>query len=207
MLLEHLEKKPQIDESAYIAPNATICGDVRIGANSRIMFGAALIAESGTIEIGSNCIVLENAVLRSMVNHSLTVGDNVLIGPNAHVVGCAVEDNVFIATGAAIFHGARLREGSEVRINGIVHIRTELPKGATVPIGWIAVGDPVQILPPEQHDQIWAVQKPLNFPKFVYGVDRKPNNGSMMPEIAAMMSQTLQSHQKDRLINNGKRNP
>lgn len=200
MLIEHLGKKPQIAASAYIAPNATICGDVTIGENSRIMFGATIIAEGGSIKIGANCVILENAVLRSTVKHSLIIGSQVLIGPNAHVAGCIVEDNVFIATGAAIFHGARLREGSEVRINGVVHIKTELPKDATVPIGWIAVGNPVQILPPDQHERIWAVQKPLNFPGFVYGVERSIGGQTIMPQIMEMMTMALEAHRNDKVM-------
>lgn len=200
MIIKHLGKEPIIDENAYIAPNATVCGEVKIGKNARIMFGVSIIAEGGFIEIGDNCIVLENTVLRSTVNHSLKIGSSVLIGPNAHLVGCTVEDNVFIATGASVFHGAKLSKGSEVRINGVVHIMTTLPENETVPIGWVAVGTPAKILPPDMHDQIWAIQKPLNFPKVVYGVDRKPNGQTIMPEITEMMAKALKSHKEDRII-------
>lgn len=197
MFIKHLDKSPAIDDSAYIAPNATVCGDVKIGRNARIMFGAAIIAEGGSIEIGDNCIVLENAVLRSTVRHSLKIGRNVLVGPHAHLVGCTVEDNVFIATGASVFHGARLGRGSEVRINAVVHLKTDLPENETVPIGWVAVGAPAEILPPDRHDRIWEVQKPLNFPKVVYDVDRKPDGQTIMPEITEMMAAVLKAHRKD----------
>lgn len=200
MIIKHLGKCPTIEDSAYIAPNATVCGEVKIGKNARIMFGASIIAEGGFIEIGDNCIVLENAVLRSTVNHSLKIGHNVLVGPNAHLVGCTIEDNVFIATGASIFHGAKLCKGSEVRINGVVHINSTLPENETVPIGWVAVGTPAEILPPDKHNQIWAIQKPLNFPKVVYGIDRKPEGQTIMPEITKMMVKALNSHKKDQII-------
>lgn len=198
MIKIHSGKAPVIHESAFIASTAVICGDVRIGANAMIMYGAAVIAEGGSIEIGDNCIVLENAVLRSTAAHSLKIGSNVLIGPNAHVVGCMIEDYVFVATGASIFHGARLRKGSEVRINGTVHIRTELPEYAVVPIGWIAVGIPAEILPAEKHDQIWAKQEPLNFYRYVYGVDWKPGGKDVvMPEITQRMAELLGTHKDD----------
>jgi carbonic anhydrase/acetyltransferase-like protein (isoleucine patch superfamily) len=200
MIVKHLGKKPEIDDSAYIAPNATICGNVKIGKNTRIMFGVTVIAEGGSIEIGDNCVILENAVLRSTVHHSLQIGSNVLIGPNAHVVGCTIENNVFIATGASIFHGARLCEGSEVRINGVVHIKTVLPREETVPIGWVAVGNPAKILPTEKHEEIWTAQKPLNFPQYVYGVDRNPAGQTMMAKIMEMMTKALMSHQDDEII-------
>jgi carbonic anhydrase/acetyltransferase-like protein (isoleucine patch superfamily) len=115
-------------------------------------------------------------------------------------VGCTVEDNVFIATGASIFHGARLGRGSEVRINGVVHIKTTLAENETVPIGWVAVGTPATIQPPDRHNQIWAIQKPLNFPKVVYGVDRKPGGQSIMPEITQSMAGALQAHRDDQVL-------
>src|SRR5210317_1642576 len=131
MLIKHKGILPKVDPAAWIAPNAVVCGDVKIGPGCRIMYGAQVIAESGSITIGRECIVMENAVLRSSARHLLSVGNNCLIGPNAHVVGCTVEDEVFIATGAAVFHSALLGKGSEVRVNGVVHLKTRLAAGET----------------------------------------------------------------------------
>jgi len=195
MILIHSGKKPTIDPTAYIAPTATVCGDVSIGENCRIMFGACIVAEGGAIEIGAHCIILENAVIRSTSRHSARIGDHCLIGPNAHVTGCTLKDEVFVATGAAVFHGAILEARSEVRVNAVVHLKTRLPEDATVPIGWIAVGDPASILPPDQHDAIWKIQEPLNFPLVVYGYDRSAAN---MIRITERMSQLLGSHADDK---------
>lgn len=200
MLFKHNGKIPQIDSSTFIAANATICGDVTIGKNCRVMYGACLIAEGGKIEIADNCVILENAVLRSTSRHDLRIGNNVLVGPNAHVAGCHIEENVFIATGAAIFHGAKLGKDSEVRINGVVHLKTVLPEDETVPVGWIAVGNPAKILPPEKHDEIWATQKMLNFPRTVYGIDRDPSGKTIMPQVIRTMVDALKSHKNDELI-------
>ena len=169
MLIKHAGVSPQIDPTAWVAPNAVVCGNVTIGPGCRIMYGAQVIAEGGAVSIGRECIVMENAVLRSAVRYPLTVGNNCLVGPNAHVVGCTVEDEVFIATGAAVFHSARLGKGSEFQINGVVHLKTHVAEGETVPIGWVAVGNPAQILPPGEHERIWEIQKPLDFPLTVYG--------------------------------------
>lgn len=54
--------------------------------------------------------------------------------------------------------------GDDVRIHGVVQVNTILPPGATVPIGWVAVGNPAEIYPPGQHEQIWAIQESLDFP-------------------------------------------
>ncbi|MDR3495149.1 MAG: gamma carbonic anhydrase family protein [Ancalomicrobiaceae bacterium] len=199
MIIRHAGKTPEIDGGAFVAPDATVCGDVRIGWGTRIMHGARLIAEAGgRIEIGNECIVLENAVVRATAAHCCRIGDHTLIGPHAHVVGATIVGRAFIATGAAVFHGAHLAENTEVRINGVVHIDTRLEAGTTVPIGWVAVGDPAKILPPGEHEAIWAVQRPLDFPRRVYGVDRSAPD--VMAEITTQMSEWLAAHAADEVI-------
>ncbi len=197
MIISHAGKKPNIEPSAYVAPTATICGDVTIGPNCRVMHGASIIAEGGYIKIGKQCIILENAVIRSNSAHSTSIANYCLVGPNAHIVGCTFEDEVFVATGAAVFHGAHLGRGSEVRINGVVHLKSHLAAGKTVPIGWVAVGDPAKIFPPDRHEEIWKIQKPLNFPLTVYGIDRE--EASMM-KITRRLCESLISHMKDEVI-------
>lgn len=183
MIIEHQGKRPTIDPSARIAPTAVVCGDVTIGAGSSVGFGAVLVAESGAITIGRDCVIMDTAVIRGVRANPLILGDRVLVGPRAYLSGCTVADDVFLATGASVFNGARLGARAEVRINGTVHLRSVLPEDATVPINWIAVGDPAQILPPDRHDAIWALQKPLDFPGYVFGVDRPPPGGSIMPQV------------------------
>lgn len=194
MLIRHAGVAPRIDPSAYVAPNAVVCGNVTVGPGCRIMYGAQVIAESGAITIGRECIVMENAVLRSSERHPLIVGNNCLVGPHAHVVGCTIEDELFIATGAAVFHSAHLGRGSEVRVNAVVHIKSHLPAGESVPIGWVAVGSPAQVWPPSEHERIWEIQKPLNFPLTVYGLDRSE---ATMEKITRRLSEALGSHAGD----------
>lgn len=79
--------------------------------------------------------------------------------------------------------------------NGVVHLRTRLEPSATVPIGWVAVGNPTQILPPDQHETIWSLQKPLDFPGFVYGFDR--NSPNVMQEITTGLSAALGVHRTE----------
>jgi len=200
MLLEHKGERPRIHETAYIAPTATVCGDVTIGAESRVLFGAVLVAEGGRVTIGEHCIIMEQAVLRGTTRHPVNLGNHVLVGPHAHLSGCTVEDSVFVATGASVFNGARLGAGSEVRISGVVHVNTALPAGATVPIGWVAVGDPAQILPPDEHERIWAVQTTLDFPRTVFGLERAPEGESIMPELTRRYARALGAHRHDHVL-------
>ena len=192
----HRGHQPRVDPSAYVAPTAVLCGDVRIGAGARVLFGAVISAEDGHVTIGQRCIVMDNALIRGRAGHPAELGDNVLVGPHGHVNGAAIADDCFLATGAAVFPGARLGPGVEVRINGVVHVNTALPAGATVPIGWVAVGDPAEILPPDRHDDIWAVQRQLDFPGTVYGVPRGTPPASRM----ARQAQWYAAHLQDRVI-------
>ena len=200
MLLEHRGKRPRIHETAYVAPTATVCGDVIIGAESRVLFGAVLVAEGGPTVIGRYCIVMEHAVLRGTGRHPLRLGDHVLVGPHAHLSGCSVDDSVFVATGACVFNGARIGSRAEVRIHGVVHVNTVVPPRTTVPIGGVAVGDPPEILPPAQHARIWAVQRTLDFPETVFGLERAPEGETIMPEVTRRYARALGVHRLDHAL-------
>ena len=101
-----------------------------------------LTAESGPIVVGRQCVIMENAVIRGTKRHPASVGDHVLVGPGAYLSGCAIHACAFLATGSRVFNGAIVGARAEVRINATVHLLTNLPEGATVPIGWVAVGGP-----------------------------------------------------------------
>ena len=200
MLIEHQGKRPRVHDSAYVAPTAVLCGDVTVGENSRVLFGAVLVGDGGPVDIGRQCIIMENAVVRGTPRHPTRLGDHVLVGPRAYLSGCTVEDCVFLATGATVFNGARIGARAEVRVNGTVHIETVVPADATVPIGWIAVGDPVEIRPPGEHDEIWAAQEPLDFPRTVFGLERPPPGETIMPELTRRYAKALARHMDDSIL-------
>lgn len=199
MLIEHQGKSPRIDSTATIAPNAVICGDVAIGGHSRVLFGAVLTAEGGPVEIGAHCIIMENAVIRGTARHPARIGDHVLVGPHTHLTGCTVEDCVFLATGAVVFNGAVIGAGSEVRINGLVHLNSVLGPDSVVPIGWVAVGDPAEILPPNEHERIWSIQQPLDFPGTVFGLKRTAP-ADLIHNLTERYARALAKHGEDRVL-------
>lgn len=167
--------RPTIDPGAVIAPTAVVSGNVTIARDVVVSFGAAIIGDDGPVHIGRSTIVRENVVIRGATRHPVRIGDNVLIGAHAALYGCVVEDEAFLATGVTIFHGARIGARAEVRIRGVVHVNSVLPADAVLPIGWIAVENPARQFPPSAHDEIWAIQRTLDFPGTVYGVDRRPD--------------------------------
>lgn len=196
MLVEHRGRVPQIHPSAYVAPTAVLCGAVDVGADARILFGAVLTAEDGEIRIGERTVIMEHALVRGRAGHPAMIGADVLVGPHAHLNGTTVGDGVFLATGVALFPGSTVGAGAEVRIHGVVHVNTMLPAGATVPIGWVAVGDPAQVFPPGEHEKIWAIQETLDFPGTVYGIAR----GTPATERMSRQSAWYASHLSDRRL-------
>jgi carbonic anhydrase/acetyltransferase-like protein (isoleucine patch superfamily) len=200
VIVEHRGVAPQIADDVYVAPNAVVSGDVHIGPGSRILFGAVVTSEGGPVRIGERCVVMENAVIRGRTGYKAVLGNHVLVGPHAHVNGATVGDDAFIATGAAAFPGSRVGARATIRIGGVLHVNSRLPDDKFVPIHWIAVGDPAAILPPDRHDEIWAIQKRLDFPGTVFGVSRAPEGESHMPEAMARYSRWLGEHRGDRVI-------
>jgi carbonic anhydrase/acetyltransferase-like protein (isoleucine patch superfamily) len=198
MLYEHLGARPRIHETAVIAPTAVVSGDVEIGADCQVLHGAVITAEGGPITLGENVIVMENAIVRASSANPVHIGDHVLIGPGASVSGAMIGDEVFLATGTRVFNGARIGERAEVRINAVVHLRTVLPADAVVPIGWVAVGDPVLILSPDRHDEIAAAQRELDFPGYVFGVDR--DTPDVMVQLTERYGRSLARHADDRVL-------
>jgi carbonic anhydrase/acetyltransferase-like protein (isoleucine patch superfamily) len=196
MLIEHRGASPVIADSAYIAESAVISGAVTVGEGVRVLHGAVLTAEDGTITIGENTIVMENALVRGRSGHDVHIGHSVMIGPHAHVNGAEVGDGAFVATGASLFPGSTIGAGAEVRINAVVQVNTAVAAGVVVPIAWVAVGSPAQLFSPDRHEEIWAIQKTLNFGGTVYGAGPT----TTMREIMAGQSEFYGAHRFDRVI-------
>lgn len=198
MRIRHRDHEPEVHPTAYVAPTAVLSGDVRVGAGSRILFGAVLTAEGGTVTIGENVVVMENAVLRSTARDSLIIGNNCIIGPRSYVTGAEIHDEVFLATGSSVFNGAVVGARCEVRINGTVHLRSVLAADTTVPIGWIAVGNPARLFSPDQHDELWPLQAEQDFPGYVFGVAR--GSPDAMVQITQRWTRSLSVHLDDEVL-------
>lgn len=197
MLIEHEGKRPTIAESAYVAPNAVVCGDVTVGEEASILFGAVLSAEGAAIEVGPRCVVMENALVRGRAGNAASLGAHTIVGPHAHVNGAALEEEVFLATGSSVFPGAKVGRGSEVRINGVVHVNSVLGPETTVPIGWIAAGDPAELFSPDRHEELWEIQEQLDFPGTVFGLDREE---ATMQRVTERYADLFGRHRNDVIL-------
>lgn len=195
--VEHRMKRPTVHDTAYVAPTAVLCGDVTIGAHSRVLFGAVITAEGGPVTIGDNCVIMENAVIRGVAAHPTVLGDHVLVGPHAHLSGCVLEGENRIATGAMVYNGARLGLGAEVELHAVVGVNTVVPAGVAVPMGWFAGGDPAELVPPGDWDRIQALLGPLDYPGTVFGVGESNRS---MPDIAGRYARGLAIHHRDHVL-------
>lgn len=197
MLYEHLGAVPRIHDTAVIAPSAVISGDVEIGPNCQVLHGAVITAEGGPITLGEHVIVMENSLIRATAADAVHIGAHCLVGTLASIAGATIGEEVFLASGARVFNGARVGNRCEVRVNAIVHRRSVLPEGTVVPIGWVAVGDPVQLLSPDRAEEIAAAQPELDFPGYVFGVDR--DTPDLMVQLTERYARSLARHVDDRV--------
>ncbi|MEI6949441.1 gamma carbonic anhydrase family protein [Paraflavisolibacter sp. H34] len=129
LILPVEDKSPTWGENCFIAPNATLAGDVVLGNDCSIWFNAVLRGDVNSIRIGNKVNVQDGAVIHCTYKKTKTIiGNNVSIGHNAIVHGCAVHDNVLIGMGAIVMD------------NAVVHSNTIIAAGAVVLEGTICQG-------------------------------------------------------------------
>lgn len=174
MLIRHRGRSPVVDPSAYVAPNATLVGDVRVGPGARILYGAVLDAEGATVEVGAACVVSEHAVLRATavgpVPRPVVLGDHVFVGPHATLLGCTVGRCCYLATNATVLHGARLGAGAVVAVGALAHAGAVLPSEMFVPPMTVAIGDPARVYPTDRPDELAEAVRGVNFAQAAFGV-------------------------------------
>lgn len=121
---------PTFGYDCYIAPNATIVGDVVMGDHCSIWFNAVLRGDVNSIRIGNKVNVQDGAIIHCTYKKTGTIiGNNVSIGHNAIVHGCVIEDNVLIGMGAIVMDHARVGSNSIIAAGAVVLENTEIEAG------------------------------------------------------------------------------
>ena len=143
-------KTPHIHPSAFVAPGATVLGQVTIGAESSVFFGAVLRAEHDALTVGDGSNIQDNCVLHVDAGFPLSLGRNVTVGHGAILHGCTVGDNTLIGMGAVVLNGARIGK------NCIVGAGALVTQNAVIPDGTLAVGSPARIRRPVTAEEIAA---------------------------------------------------
>jgi carbonic anhydrase/acetyltransferase-like protein (isoleucine patch superfamily) len=125
-------KTPAADPSAFVAPTATLSGDVELAADSSAFYGVSVRGDSAPIRVGAGSNLQDNVVLHADAGFPCTVGAGVSIGHTAVVHGCTVEDNCLIGMSATIMNGAVVGEGSLVAAGALVLEGTQIPPRSLV---------------------------------------------------------------------------
>jgi carbonic anhydrase/acetyltransferase-like protein (isoleucine patch superfamily) len=193
MLIRHRGHAPLVDPTAFVAPTATLVGDVRVGPRARVMYGAVLDAGDGAIDVGECAIICENSVLRGDV----TVGDHTFVGPHATLLGCHVGRCVYLAAGATVLQEASLGAGAVVAIGAAVHARTVLPEQAFIAPNMIAIGE--RVYGPGDPELPAAIAD-LGFSEVAFGVDPDLDRIAKCERITEVRSAQFGAHATDQIV-------
>lgn len=130
LILPCNDKSPQLGRPAYIAPNATIVGDVHMGDDCSVWFQAVIRGDVNRIILGERVNVQDGAVIHCTYEKAATtIGSDVSIGHRAIVHGCTIEDQVLIGMGSIVMDGAVIGRGSIVAAGAVVLEGTQVPPG------------------------------------------------------------------------------
>jgi len=122
---------PSLGKNCFIAPNATIVGDVQMGNDCSIWFNAVVRGDVNSIRMGDKVNVQDGAVIHCTYQKTKTViGNNVSIGHNAIVHGCTIEDNVLIGMGAIVMDNAYIGSHCIIAAGAVVLEGTQVPAGS-----------------------------------------------------------------------------
>lgn len=132
-------REPKIDGEVFVAPTASVIGDVTLEAGASVWYGAVLRGDVEKISVGASSNVQDNCTLHADPGFPVTVGERVSIGHNAVVHGATVEDDCLIGMGATVLNGALIGAGSLVAAQALV------PQGMRVPAGSLVAGVPAKV--------------------------------------------------------------
>jgi carbonic anhydrase/acetyltransferase-like protein (isoleucine patch superfamily) len=135
------DQTPSIDPDAYVHPDAIVIGSVTIGPKSSVWPGAVLRGDYGSITIGARTSIQDGTVIHATHDLATTIGDDCVVGHNAHLEGCTVEDNALIGSGSVVLHRAVVHRGALVGAGAVVPNDTDVPESA------MALGVPASIKP------------------------------------------------------------
>jgi carbonic anhydrase/acetyltransferase-like protein (isoleucine patch superfamily) len=142
------DRVPTIDPTAYIHPQATVIGEVTIGAEANVWPSAVLRGDYGTITVGEGTSVQDGAIIHATEELATVIGARVVIGHLAHLEGCTIADSVLIGVGSAVLHRAVVERGATVGAGAVV------TNDMVVPAEALAVGVPAQIKPGRSHAEL-----------------------------------------------------
>jgi len=146
---------PEIHPDAYVHPDAVVIGRVQIGADASVWPTAVLRGDDGAIVVGSRTSVQDGTIVHATGRHDTLIGAECVVGHNAHLEGCTIEDRCLVGSGSVVLHRAVVRSGGLVGANAVVPADLEVPAFA------MALGVPAKLrldaVPPGEFDEAVAL--------------------------------------------------
>ena len=139
-LARHLGRQPQTAGAAFIAPSATVLGDVTLGPRSSVWYGCVLRGDINAIEIGEGTNVQDLTMVHLADDHGVKVGRHCTIGHSAIIHACTIGDECLIGMGATILDGAKIGDRCIVGANALV------TQGFVAPPGSMVLGSPAKVV-------------------------------------------------------------
>lgn len=153
---------PEWGENCFIAPNATITGDVQMGNHCSVWFNAVIRGDVHSIRIGNYTNIQDGALIHCTYKHAATtIGSGVSIGHHAMIHGCTIEDDVLIGMGAIVLDHAIVQKGCLVGAGSVVTERSVLESG------WLYAGIPARKIKPLDDDRIALMKRTaVRYPEY-----------------------------------------
>lgn len=154
-IAHHLGRQPIIPVTAFVAPGAVVVGDVTLGEETSIWFGASVRGDINFITIGDRTNIQDGAVIHVADAYGTQIGELVTVGHNAIVHACTVDDEVLVGMGAIVMDGAEIGASTIIGAGALVTAGKKIPPGSMV------VGSPAKVvrsLSTEEQESIktWA---------------------------------------------------
>jgi len=137
-LLPHGDKRPEVAESAWVAPGAYVIGAVHLGEESSVWYGAVLRGDTEPIRVGARTNIQDGCILHADPGYPAISGEGCVVGHKAVVHGCEIGDGCLIGMGATVLNGAKIGKGSIVAAGALV------PEGRRFPARSLIVGVPAK---------------------------------------------------------------
>ncbi|KAL4566367.1 hypothetical protein LXL04_030482 [Taraxacum kok-saghyz] len=158
-LMNVYNKAPTVAKDAFVAPSASIIGDVQVGAGSSIWYGCVLRGDVNSISIGSGTNIQDHSLVHVAKSnlpgkvHPIVIGDNVTIGHSAVLHGCTVENEAFVGMKATLLDGVVVEKHAMVAAGALVR------QGTRIPTGEVWGGNPAKFLRKLKDEEIAFISK------------------------------------------------
>ena len=172
MIAAYAGRAPRLDPSVFVVDSATVIGDVVIGPESSIWFGAVVRGDIESIRIGARTNVQDNATIHVVGGKFGTrLGDGVTVGHNAVVHGCTIEDGALVGMGAIVMNGAKIGRNSIVGAGSVITEGKEFPERSLI------IGSPARVIRTLDDAQVQKMGSAARFyvangPRFKKGLKR-----------------------------------